>query len=134
VAVDGRDVTDEPLDVRSGQAITQVEIVFTDRQSTIAGAISDAKGGVALGYTVILFSTDSATWRPQSRLIQAVQPDQTGTYQFRGMPPGTYYVAAVDDAEEGEWFDPDFLRDLQVGAAKVTISEGDTVAHDITVG
>ena len=133
VIVDGRDVTDEPLDVRNGQTITQVQVVLTDRLATVAGAVTDARHQPVFGYTVILFSTDSSTWRAQARTIQAVQPDQTGAYRFRGMPPGAYFLAAVDDVEQGEWFDPSFLQTLQPGAVRITVSEGATVAQDLQV-
>jgi len=134
VIVDGRDVTDEDLDVRVGQRISGVQVVFTDKLTTVAGSLVDTRGGPAFGYTVILFSTDSTTWRPQARTIQAIQPDQTGGYRFRGIPPGDYYIAVVDDVEQGEWYDPEFLQNLQPGAARLTVSEGATVAHDLEVG
>lgn len=133
VIVNGRDVTDEPIEVRSAQQITLVQVVFTDRVATLAGTITDQRNQPALGYTVILFSTDSTTWRPQSRTIMAVQPDQTGSYSFRGMPPGAYFLAAVDDVEQGEWYDPVFLQQLQPGAVRITINEGETTARDLRV-
>jgi protocatechuate 3,4-dioxygenase beta subunit len=133
VIVDGRDVTDEALDVRIGQRISAVQVVFTDQVATVAGSLIDARGELVYGYTVILFSSDSTTWRPQARTIQAVQPDQTGSYRFRGMPPGDYYIAAVDDVEQGEWYDPAFLQELQAGAARLRVTEGATVAHDLEI-
>ncbi len=134
VIVDGRDVADEPLDVRNGQTISRVQVVLTDRLATVAGSVTDAHNQPVFGYTVVLFSTDSSTWRPQSRMIEAVQPDQTGAYRFRGMPPGDYFLAAVDDVERGEWFDPSFLQTLQPGAVRVTVGDGGTVAQDLKVG
>jgi len=133
VIVNGRDVTDDPIEVRNAQTITLVQVIFTDRVATLAGSITDQRNEPALGYTVILFSTDSTTWRPQSRTIMAVQPDQTGAYSFRGMPPGAYFLAAVDDVEQGEWYDPTFLQELQPGAVRVTINEGGTTARDLRV-
>lgn len=133
VALDGRDVTDELIEVRNGQAITFVDVVFTDRVATIAGTVTTDRDQPAFGYTAILFSTDQTTWRAQSRTILATQPDQTGAYQFRGMPPGAYYLVAVDDVEQGEWFDPVFLEEMRPGALRVTIAEGGAVAQDLTV-
>lgn len=133
VIIDGRDVTDTPLDVRNGQKITRVQVILTDRVTEISGSVKDEKGAAAPGYTVIAFSTDSTTWRAQSRTIQAVQPDQTGAFRVRGLPPGSYFLVAADDVEPGEWFDPAFLEEAQKGAARVTLNEGDTTAQDVKV-
>jgi hypothetical protein len=134
VVINGRDVTDEPIEVRNGEKITMVQVVLTDRMATLAGTVTTDRDEPAFGYTVILFSTDAITWRPQSRTILATQPDQTGAYQFRGMPPGAYFLAAVDDVEQGEWFDAVFLDEIRPGAVRVTISDGATVAQDLKVG
>jgi len=133
VVIDGRDVTDEPVDVRHGEKITLVQVVLTDRVATLAGTVTTDRDEPAFGYTVILFSTDATTWRPQSRTIMATQPDQTGAYQFRGMPPGAYYLVAVDEVEQGEWFDSVFLDEMRPGAERVTVTDGATVAQDLKV-
>ena len=46
VYVDGRDVTDEPLEIR-GADISGVNVIFTNRTTGIAGEVKDAKGGPA---------------------------------------------------------------------------------------
>ena len=133
VVIDGRDVTDEAIEVRNGEKISLVQVVLTDRVATLAGTVTTERNEPAFGYTVILFSTDATTWRPQSRTIMATQPDQTGAYQFRGMPPGAYFLVAVDDVEQGEWFDSVFLDEMRPGAIRVTISDGATGAQDLKV-
>ncbi len=133
VVVDGRDVTDEAIDVRAGQRVTGVQVIFTDRVTELTGSVRDERGDPVLGFTVVAFSTDPATWRAQSRRIQAVQPDQTGVFRLRGLPPGSYYLAATDDVEPGEWFDAEFLQEAQKRAVRVTLAEGQTTAQDLTV-
>jgi len=133
VIVDGRDMTDTPIDVRNGQKITLVQVVFTDRVTELTGMAQDEKGQAVLGYTVIAFSTDSATWRPQSRSIQAAQPDQTGVFRFRGLPPGSYFLVAVDDVEPGEWFDPVFLEEARKSAVRVTLTDGNVTTQNVPV-
>jgi len=134
VVIDGRDVTDEAIEVRNGEKISLVQVVLTDRVATLAGTVTTERNEPAFGYTVILFSTDATTWRPQSRTIMATQPDQTGAYRFRGMPPGAYFLVAVDDVEQGEWFDSGFLDEMRPGAIRLTISDGATGAQDLKVG
>src|SRR5262245_60514174 len=66
VTIDGRDVTDTPIPLRSGQAVSDVSIVFTDKVSEISGTITDTQGTPIPDFTVLAFSTDPSLWRPQS--------------------------------------------------------------------
>ncbi len=123
--VDGRDTIDTPFEVGAGDKVTGVEVTFTDRQSEIIGTVTDAQGLPATEYTVLAFPTDSALWRPQARQIVTARPDQTGTFQLRGLPPGDYYVATIDPAEQGEWFEPAFLEQHRGGATRVRLGDGE---------
>jgi hypothetical protein len=133
VIVDGRDVTDTPIELGAGQRVTGVQVVFTDRVTELVGSVRDERGDPVIGFTVIAFSTDPATWRAQSRTIHAAQPDQTGAFRIRGLPPGSYYLVATDDVEPGEWFDAAFLQEAQKSAVRVTLAEGQTTSQDLTV-
>jgi len=133
VTIDGRDVTDTPIELRSAQNLTNVAMVFTDRLSEINGTVTDQQDVPLPDVTVLVFSTDPAVWRPQSRHIMTARPDQTGQYRMRGLPPGDYYVATVDPTEQGEWFEPAYLDQYRIGAARVTLSEGDVKTKDVKV-
>jgi len=82
----------------------------------------------------VLFPTTSALWLPQSRRIQGVRPAADGAFTFPGLPPGDYLLAAIDDVEPGEWFDPAFLQRLLPTAMKLTIAEGEQKVQDIRLG
>ena len=49
------------------------------------------------------------------------RPDQTGMFKIRGLPAGEYYLATVDPAEQGEWFEPAYLDQHRAGASRVTL-------------
>jgi protocatechuate 3,4-dioxygenase beta subunit len=131
VSVAGRDVTDEPVDLKSGQNVDSVSIVLTDRSTQVTGTVRDAEGNPVQQITVIAFSADQQYWHSQSRQIQAVRVDQSGVFHLRGLPPGDYSVAAVDDAEEGEWFDPSYLEGIRTGAKRLSLSEGESATLDL---
>jgi protocatechuate 3,4-dioxygenase beta subunit len=131
VSVAGRDVTDEPVDLKSGQNVDSVSIVLTDRSTQVTGTVRDAAGNPVQQITVIAFSADQQYWHSQSRQIQAVRVDQSGVFHLRGLPPGDYSVAAVDDAEEGEWFDPSYLEGIRTGAKRLSLSEGESATLDL---
>jgi hypothetical protein len=133
VTIDGRDVTDVPVDVRSGQRIANVVVTFTDKVNEINGSVTDAQGNAVTEYTVLAFSTNNAVWRPQSRQIATARPDQTGMFKIRNLPAGEYYVVTVDPSEQGEWFDPAYLDQQRGSASRVTLGEGDVKTQDFRI-
>ncbi len=133
VTINGRDVTDSPMTLRSGENLSNVTVVFTDQQNEINGTLTNEQGTPMPDYTVLAFTTDSALWRPQTRQIMTARPDQTGKYRIRGLPSGQYYMVAVDPAEQGEWFNPVYLDEHRMGAARVTLADGDIKTQDFKV-
>lgn len=131
VSVAGRDVTDEAIDLKSGQSLDSVSIVLTDRSTQVTGTVRDATGNPVQQITVIAFASDQQYWHPQSRQIQAVRVDQSGVFHLRGLPPGDYSVIAVDDVEQGEWFDPAYLEAIRSGAKRLSLSDGQSATLDL---
>jgi hypothetical protein len=133
VTIAGRDVTDTPVQLRSGQNLANVEVVFTDRLGEIDGSITNEQSVPIPDYTVLAFPTDPTLWRPQARQIMTARPDQTGKYRLRGLPPGEYYLTTVDPSEQGEWFEPAYLDEHRSGAVRVTLGDGDVKTQDFKV-
>jgi carboxypeptidase family protein len=133
VTLSGREMIDTPLDVRSGQTLTGLAVVFTDKMSEVSGTLTDDQGQPITEFTVLAFPTDNTLWRPQARHIMTARPDQTGTYQIRGLPAGDYYITAVDPTEQGEWFEPAFLDQHRTGAAHITLGDGDVKKQDFKI-
>jgi hypothetical protein len=128
-----RDVTDTPVQLRSGETLANIAVVFTDQLNEINGTVADDQGTPAPDFTVLVFPTDATLWRPQARQIMTARPDQTGKYRIRGLPPGQYYLTTVDPTEQGEWFEPTYLDEHRGGASKVTLVDGDTKTQDFKI-
>jgi hypothetical protein len=133
VTVGDRDVTDAPFQVRAGETVADVTVVFTDKQSEISGTLTTSDGTPMPDYTVLAFPTDSSLWRAQSRQIMTARPDQTGKYRIRGLPPGDYYLVTVDPSEQGEWFEPAYLDEHRSGATRIVLGDGDVKTKDFTI-
>jgi hypothetical protein len=133
VLVDSREMVDTPVELRSSQHVDGISLLFTDKLSGINGTVTDEQGTPITAYTVLAFPTDPTMWRPQARQIMTTRPDQNGSFQLRGLPPGEYFVAAVDPAEQGEWFEPAFLDELRPGAARLVLGEGDIKMQDFRI-
>ena len=123
---DGRDITDAALEPKSGERLTGVRIVVTHRVTTLSGKVVDENGAPTPDGTVIAFAVDRDKWFEDSRFVQAVRPDQRGQFLLTGFPPGDYLVAALDDVEDREWFDPEYLASIQPGAQRIALSEGES--------
>jgi hypothetical protein len=131
IMLGAQDVTDTPIELKPGQNVDNVTVVLSDRASDLSGTVRDARSNGMAALTVIAFSTDPQHWRPQSRRIVTARTDQSGAFRLRNIPPGDYLVIAVDDVEQGEWFDPAYLEKVRPGAAKVSVSEGEKKTQDL---
>lgn len=130
VTINGRETIDTPIELRSGQKLAGVTLVFTDRLTEVNGTITDDRGQPITEYTLLAFPTDEQLWRPQSRQIMTTRPDQNGKYQIRGLPAGDYYLVAVDPAEQGEWFEAAYLSAHRPSATRFSVTEGDVKTQD----
>ncbi len=132
VYLDGREVTDLPIEVKS-ENVTGLNVIFTDRISGVRGTVHDARGNAAGDVTVIMFPSDDRLWLPQARQIMTTRTEATGSYQFTTVPSGDYLIVAVEDVEQGEWFDPSYLEQIRNRATKVRVDEGDQRTQDLKV-
>ncbi len=132
IFLNGRDVSEQPLDVKPGQTTGGLQVTLTDRVTSITGTVLDAKSEIVTDCYVVLFGTDITAWRPRSRMVQGGRPDDSGTYRFAGVPPGAYYLAVVADLEPGSWYDPLLLGELSKTAARVSVGEGETKTVTLT--
>jgi protocatechuate 3,4-dioxygenase beta subunit len=132
VTLNGKDITDTGADFKSGEQVTNLEIVATAKVTEINGAVTASNGAPLKDYTVVVFSEDPEQWSmPMSRWISGARPDQDGRFKIRSMPPGSYYVIAVDYVEAGAWSDPELLERLKTRAKHFTLADGATETMDL---
>jgi hypothetical protein len=133
VRLAGTDVTDVPVAFRINANVSGLELVLTNRQSSLAGTVTGADGKPVRDYTLLLFAQDPAKWHWNSRFLLTTRPDQAGRFKVTSVPPGAYYVVAVRDADPEEWADPENLDRLKTSATKVTIAEGEAKTIDLPI-
>jgi hypothetical protein len=118
----GQDALDAFIDVR--QPMADGAVVFTDQ-------LADLTGNAAADSILVLFATNPALVYPQSRRMMSTRVAGDGSYQFKNLPPGEYYLAAADVDEPGQLMDPAYLQTLIPSATKITIAEGEKKTIDI---
>jgi hypothetical protein len=84
---------------------------------------------------VVVFPVQRTYWTPHSRHLKYAQARGDGSFEITGLPPGEYWVAAVDVLETGpggdEWQHPAVLDALAPRAERLTLAESE--AHSMTV-
>ena len=109
--VGGQDVTDQPVDLKPGQNVDNVTVVLTDRTTEMTGTVRDAQGRADDGdHRDRVLDRRSSTGARSRATSRPSRTDAAGAFRLRGLPPGDYFIVAVDDVEQGEWFDPAYLE------------------------
>jgi hypothetical protein len=132
--IEGMNVLDDPVDFRPGARFADVAVTFSDQPTELSGVMLDRAGRPAPEHYIVVFSHEPHRWFRDSRHIQAVRPGSDGRYLIRGLPAGDYFMAALTDVEEGEWFDSAFLDALIPAAIRLSLAEREKKVQDIRVG
>jgi len=130
--VNGRDALDVPIDINGG-VITGALLTFTNRHSDLTGQLQTSAGLPATEYFVIAFPTDRSLWRRNARRIRVARPATDGTYLFRDLPAGEYFLGALTDVAPNEWQEPAFLDQLAGASLKVTVADGQVTTQSIRI-
>jgi len=128
ILLNGSDVTDKTLSFGvKDQSIKDVQVMLTNRLTKLTGFITDARARMQ----VVAFSTRRDAWDEVSRFAARTTPNDDGTFAIEGLPPGEYYVAAVDrlrmaspTGSDDEWEAPELFEELIPSAKLVSLFEG----------
>jgi hypothetical protein len=120
------DIADAVLEPRSGEDYSNVEVVISNKVTTVSGLLTDANGAPIADGTVIVFSTESDRWSEGSRFVRSARPDQQGQYQIKGLPGGEYFAVAIDYVQDGMWNDPEYLESIRSRALRFLLSDVET--------
>jgi Carboxypeptidase regulatory-like domain len=140
VRLNGRDITDSPIDFTGSEAIDGLEVVLGTTTTEITGQVTGSGGRAISDYAVVCFPEEPGKWGvlalpaqsgPISRVVKVGRPDQHGRFRISGLPPGRYLAVAVPAIEEGAWNVVDVLRQLRPLGTPVTLADGDRKTMDL---
>jgi hypothetical protein len=133
VIVDGKDVTDTPIDFRNiSGGVSGVEITLTSNSGSIKGTVT-AKDGPAADATIIAFADDPSKWSFFSRFVSAGRPNAKGEFTLAGLPGGAYLVAVSPPGISPFSADPAVLEGLRKNALRVNVTDGGTATVTLTI-
>jgi hypothetical protein len=120
-----RDLTDTPIDFRSGVDVRDVRVVLTNRVAALSGATVDVQGTARIDCSVLVFPDDRARAARPMRYARWVRPDQHGSFAVDALLPGAYLVVAVNEVDDTQWMNVDYLDRFRAVATRVTLAESD---------
>jgi len=104
-------------------------VTYTDRPTRVAGIVTDAQGAASTTSVVLVFPAEPQRWSGYGgspRTFRTAQTTRTGGYAIPHLPPGDYYVVAVDAGSAEGWQDPARLEALAAQATRISIASGDS--------
>jgi hypothetical protein len=141
-AVNVIDLMDQPVTFQSGQQLRNVDVIVTDKQTDLAFHVTGPQGQPTHEYVALVFSIDKTRWFESSRYIHTFVPappldevsesSETVTpaappiptrESVTGLPPGEYYVVALDDIESDAVHNPALLDSLTHVATRITLTD-----------
>jgi hypothetical protein len=135
VSVGGVNAADEPATFARGSDAANVKVVFASGAGTITGRVLDDRKQAINEYAVAVFSTDADRWFNRSPYVQLATPTQDGSFTATRLPPGEYYVAAVDRIDStdgsGDWQNPDVLQALVPASQRIALKQGQQAATEL---
>ena len=115
-----------PVDSRS-----DVDIVFSTNGAAVSGRALDGRNEPAAAYVAVAFPVDRQRWYTGSRYVKSAQPVERARFTIPSLPPGDYWLAAVEALPDGALRDPGVLDALTAVGRRVTLAAGERRAVDL---
>jgi len=133
----GQDLVDTPFDFAGSGTYRDIEVVISTAGATVTGRVTDDRAAPVRDYAVLVFPTFRDRWFAGSRWVKGLRAASlSGPFVVTGLPPGDYWVAAIDPLGSAgpmrgmsgtralPLADPDLLESLSSRATRVTLGEG----------
>ena len=122
------DLPNEEL-VVDGYPMEELQVLVGRSGGSITGRVLNDRQQIAANATVVALPEGSPPYRADR--YRSVTVDSSGTFEFRGLPPGQYNVYAWEDVDVGAWFNPAFLRNFEPNRRSIRVDEGQRQTTDI---
>lgn len=123
----GKTLPDDVIDLETAD-VADVVLTFSKSATRVSGSVGDVKGAPDVNADVIVFPADSTLWREgifNNRRTRMMHATSAGSFEFSGLAPGDYFIAAVRALQVRDWQDPAFLARLVPVATKFALAGGE---------
>ncbi len=136
ISLDGKDITNVPIDTSAGQDITGIVVTTTDKTIKVTGYARDVQNQLMTHGNVIVFPAEQDQWTgygfTPKRIVSATVVNN-GSFTVNSLLPGNYLAIAVDESLASAWQDPKFLAAAASLATRFSIDWGGTASVDLTL-
>jgi hypothetical protein len=134
LTIGGVDATDTPFDFGySEHTFTDAEIILSPVGGTISGSATQSARTRARGFVAVAFSTTRDRWFTGSQYVKQRRGGPNGSFDVDGLPPGEYWVVALERFDASDRHIADALGSLVQSATRVTVTEGQVVSTALRV-
>jgi len=134
VTIGGTNAADEPVQfATTDDSRADVDIVFADTAAEISGRVVDTRGEPLAAYVAVAIPVDRDRWYSGSRYLRTASPSQEGRFTLASLPPGEYFLAAVDALSEGALQDFEVLATLGTLGRRVKVSGSERLVTDLSL-
>jgi hypothetical protein len=130
------EVSDAAIEIGTGEASEDVQILMTDRSAAFTGNVLPISGAPRSPAVVVVYPFENDRWlnfglRPPRVAVVAASTD--GAFEVRGLPAGDYLAVALDPDVAQSWPASGFFRRMSPLATRVRLDWGGTTVQDLTV-
>jgi Carboxypeptidase regulatory-like domain len=122
----GRNLIDSPINLKSGEELAGVEVVVTNRLAQLKGTVTDGANGLVTDYSALLFPEDRTLTSNPRRLTRWIRPTAAGDFSVDDILPGAYLIAALDDIDDAQWLNDDYLERFRPRATRIELGASET--------
>jgi hypothetical protein len=111
--------------------VTDLVVTYNRSPTKLTGSVVNTMEAAEPDAVVIVFPADTTLWRDgivSTRRVRRTPATSAGVYEFTGLAPGEYHLAAVSPRYTSAWDDPVFLEALTSGATRIRLDSGGTAS------
>jgi hypothetical protein len=105
-----------------GKPSARLEVVIGKNAGAIDGQVVTNRQGSLADVSVVVVPDV----RRRTELYRTTVTDVSGRFHFDRVPPGDYKIFAWEEAQDGAWYDPEFLRAHENRGMPMRVLEGRT--------
>ena len=134
VTIGGINAADEPVQFATADdSRADVDVVFANTAAEVSGRVVDTRAQPVAAFVAVAIPVDRDRWYSGSRYLKTASPNQEGRFTLASLPPGDYFVAAVEALPEGALQDLEVLATLSTRGRRVTLSGSERLVTDLSL-
>jgi protocatechuate 3,4-dioxygenase beta subunit len=133
IRVGGTDVLDGGLNLTSGSAPLEMEILLGTNAGVIEGRVLNENKQPVDAALVGLVPASASARGFRMDMYKTASTDASGKFELRGLPPGDYKIFSWEDVDKASIVDQDFVRLYETSGRVLHIDEGEKPTVELTV-